>query len=221
MSRNLSAASHGPGDSLDLLGEQDRVLAAIFSAWDDSDPDRADTNREVVKLAYDHGTLGKLLIEHAAIRVAAKRDIERVLRDIDCDDLADQLTSQLTRVCELLDRLDEHARGVVAVGVSRSLEFAGAVGELAATIRADLSREPEAIIPRIEAALADQRSRLRSAKHVAAHAPTHPNPTPRWYDTIPILVRIHARYDHLRGYPWADSTPYSNPRVAERYDTQP
>lgn len=76
-------------------------------------------------------------------------------------------------------------------------------------------------IPRIAAALGEQRRQLRSAKHVATHAPTHPSVTRRWYDNIPILVRLHARYDHLRGYPWADSVPYSNARIADRYDTQP
>jgi hypothetical protein len=211
-------ARHQPADALSLLAEQDEVLGEIFAGWHDSAPDAAASGRVTVRRAFDHGTLGKLLIEHAAVRVAAKRDIERVLRANAFDGLADQLTSHLGTVCQQLDRLDELGRGVVATGVAASEEFADAVDALAATIQSDLEREPVVLIPRIAEALGTQRDQLHSAKHVAAHAPTHPAPNPRWYDNIPVLVRIHARYDYLRGYPWADSRPYYNSKVAERYD---
>jgi hypothetical protein len=210
-----------PSDSLDLLGEQDKVLNAIFAGWDASDPDKANTRGDAVKLAYDRGTLGKLLIEHAAVRVAAKRDIERVLRKVGQDGLADQFTSHLRRARELLDRIDELGRGVEAVGLSGSGEFAGTVSELARTMGSDLGTEPATLAPRVAAALGDERKKLRSAKYVVAHAPTHPGTTQRWYDDIPILARLHALYDHLRGYPRAVSVPYSNTRLADRYNSPP
>lgn len=210
-----------PHDSLDLLAEQDNVLADIFVAWDESDPEGADDDRSAVRMASENGTLGKLVIEHAAVRVAAKRDIERVLRRAGHDGLADELTSHLAQVCELLDRLYEHSRGVGAVELSRSPQFTDTVAALGRIIRAELRSEPAGLVPRIAVALGDLRSQLRSAKHVAAHAPTHPATARSWYDGIPFLVRVHALYDRLRGYPWANSGTYANPRLADRYDTDP
>ena len=202
-------------DSLELLGEQDRVLAQIFDGWDATtlDPD-ADT-RTVVRAGFERGTYGKLLIEHTAIRVAAKTDIARVLRDVGDDGLADDLTRHLPEARRLLDRLDELARGVDAMGVAASAPFAGAVGELAALIRADLQAEPDRMMPGIAAALGHHRAELHSARWVNHHAPTHPGSGERWYDAIPVLVRVHARYDHLRGFPWADSSPMDDTDVAD------
>ena len=220
MSGHQRPDGHRPPDSLDLLAEQDRALAAIFEGWDRTAPDTAD-GPEVVELDYDHGTYGKLLIEHAAVRVAAKADIERVLRAQGLDALADQLTAHLREVRDLLDRLDEMARGVAPIGVGGSLEFAGVAGTLAGTIRADLRNEPVGLIPKIAVALGPARGHLRSAKWVGSHAPTHPGSTQRWFDDIPILARVHARYDHLRGYPWADSSPFGELGIAARYDSLP
>ena len=100
------------------------------------------------------------------------------------------------------------------MGVAASLPFAGAVGQLTALIRADLDIEPDRTMPRIAVALGDHRARLHSARWVCHHAPTHSAPERRWYDHIPILVRVQARYDRLRGFPWADNAPMADPKVA-------
>lgn len=136
-----------PDDSLELLGEQDRVLVHIFDGWDATTPPADADTRTVVRSNYERGTYGKLLIQHTAIRVAAKTDIARVLHDIGCDGLADDLTRHLPEARRLLDRLDELARGVEAMGVAASTGFAGTVGELAALIRADIQAEPDRMLP--------------------------------------------------------------------------
>jgi hypothetical protein len=204
-----------PDDSLELLGEQDRVLAQIFAGWDATTPEPDADSRTVVRAGFERGTYGKLLIGHTAIRVAAKTDIARVLYDLGCDGLADDLTHRLPEARRLLDRLDELARGVDAMGVAASVPFAGAVGELAALIRADLTVEPDRMLPAIEAALGHRRAELHRARWVHHHAPSHPGSGERWYDHMPVLVRIHARYDHLRGFPWADSSPMDDTDVAD------
>lgn len=210
-----------PDDSLAALAEQDRLLIEILSGWDaTTPPPDVDDTRTMVRAAFKRGTFGKLLIEHAAVRVAAKTDVARVLHDIGSDALADDLVRHLREVCGILDRLDELARGVDAMGVAASVAFAGAVGELAALMRADLDTEPVGIIPRIEAALGDHRGRLHSARWARHHAPTHPATTKRWYSRIPVLVRLQARYDHLRGFPWARSAPMTDPKVAGSVETE-
>jgi hypothetical protein len=200
-----------PDDSLELLGEQDQVLVQIFDGWDATTSGPEADIRTVLRSNFDQGTYGKLLIGHTAVRVAAKTDIARVLRHVGCDGLADELTRRLPEARRLLDRLDELARGVDAMGVAASVGFAGAVGELAALIRADLSSEPEGIVPSIVSALGEHRGELHSSRWVHHHAPTHPGSGDRWYDRIPVLVRVHARYDHLRGFPWAHSSPMDDP----------
>lgn len=209
--------SDEPHDSLALLGEQDRILVELFADWHRTSPDSDDPATEVPQ-AFDHGTLGKLLIEHTAIRLAAKADIARVLRKVGHHHVADSFAGHLPQARALLDRLDEQSRGVAAVGVGGSTAFAGTVGQLVALIRADLNREPDTELPRIAALLGPDRADLHSAKHVTRHAPTHPAPNPRWYGRIPALVAIHARYDHLRGFPWANDAPDANAAIAARYD---
>ena len=211
-----------PADSLALLAEQDRLLIDILNGWDAATPPPdVDDTSTVVSAAFQRGTYGKLLIEHTALRVAAKTDIAPVLHDIGADALADDFIRHLPEVRRLLDRLDEMARGVNAMGVAASLSFAGAVGELAALMRADLGAEPERAIPRVEAALGDHRAKLHGARWVRRHAPTHPAPEKRWYDRIPLLVWVQARYDHLSGFPWAYSAPMADPKVAEAVEHEP
>lgn len=211
-----------PDDSLAFLATQDRILVRILQGWDAATPGPdVDGTPTVVRAGYERGTYGKLLIQHVALRVAAKADIARVLYAAGLDGLADDLTRHLPRVRGILDRLDETARGVEAVGVAASSQFAGAVGELAALIRADLDLEPERSVPRIAAALGDQRAKLHSARWVQHHAPTHPSPEERWYERISPLVRVQAGYDRLRGFPGADSSPMSDSGVAERIEEGP
>jgi hypothetical protein len=212
---------HRPDDSLDLLAEQDRALVEILDGWDATTPppDVAD-RRILVRSGFERGTYGKLLIEHAALRQAAKADVARLLRELGAGGLADDFARHLTEFRRLLDCLDELARGVEPNGVAASVEFAGAVGRLAALVRADLDVEPERTVPHIAAVLGPNRAKLHSAKWVHHHAPTHPSPEGRWYDHIPVLVRIQARYDHLRGFPWPRSTPMSDPKVADPIEDQ-
>jgi hypothetical protein len=46
---------------------------------------------------------------------------------------------------------------------------------------------------------------LKSAEHVANHAPTniHPN-GPKWYERAPVLSRLLSVYDRKRDFPQAD-----------------
>jgi hypothetical protein len=208
-------------DSLAMVAEQDRQLIEIFAGWDDTTPGPdVDDSGALVRSAYQRGTYGKLLIEHGALRIAAKRDVARVLYDIGSTDLADEFLRHMADVRRLVDRLDELARGVNAMGVAASMEFAGAAGELAALLRADLDTEPSRVLPRIEAALGTHRGELHSDRWVRHHAPTRPSPRGRWYTRVPILVRIQARYDHLRGFPWAGSAPMADPKVADSLDPE-
>ena len=71
----------------------------------------------------------------------------------------------------------------------------------------------------LTAALGPERHRLRSAKFIRKHAPAHPGPPGRWYDRIPVLLRLRAAEDRLRGFPWGESR-LGDRKLARRYDRE-
>ena len=220
MTGRRHVTSHGSspkGDSLDLLGEQDDLLRALFFEWDRVDPTGEPPARAVPD-AWDRGTVGKLLLEHGAVRRAAKADIARVLRHTDRDDLAGLLDGHAVAARTLLDRLDERSRGVQPIAVSADPSFIEAIERLRRLWAAELRSESDYSLERIAAALGGQRTQLRSAKFIAKHAPTHPASQRRWYHQIPGFIRVHAAYDRMRGFPWAESGPLSDTKLAERFD---
>jgi hypothetical protein len=214
--------SRQPDDSLALLAKEDRLLIEILDGWASTTPS-ADVrdSRVIVRSAFKRGTYGELLIEHTAVRLAAITDVARVLADTGARALAEDLVRNVSEVRHILDRLDELTRGVDAMGVAASVPFAGAAGQLAALIRADLRTEPIKTIPQIASALGENRVQLRSARWIHRHAPTHPAPHKRWYDDIAGLVRIKAAYDRLRGFPWARSAPLADPKIADAVENEP
>lgn len=204
-------------DSLDFLATQDGDLGKIFEGFDNAGPVPDDPNG-TVEQGWLRGTFGKLLVEHAALRVAAKEDVAKALRASDNGQLADELTRHLPQARALLDRLDELARGVEAMGLAASAPFVTTVGELADAVRDDLGSEVADLLPKVAVALGAHRSELRSAKYIGSHSPSHPGPDQQWYDTVGPLARIHACYDSLRSYPKAQSWPMADTQLAERYD---
>lgn len=191
----------------------------MFTTWDRVDPVGEPTARAVPD-AWDRGTVGKLLLEDGAVRRAAKADIARVLRQTGRPDLADLLDGHAVAARSLLDRLDERSRGVQPIAMSADAGFVDAVDRLHHLWAGELRSETEYSLERIGAALGGQRAELRSAKFIAKHAPTHPAPQRRWYHRIRGLVRIHAAYDRMRGFPWAESGPLSDTVLAERFNRE-
>jgi hypothetical protein len=200
-----------------VLRVSSRRRYRIFEGFDSADPVPDDPN-STVQQGWLRGTFGKLLVEHAALRVAAKEDVATALRASDHGQLADELTRHLPLARALLDRLDELARGVEAMGLAASAPFVTTVGKLAEAVRDDLGSEVDDLLPKIADALGPHRSGLRSAKYIGSHSPTHPGPDQQWYDTVGPLARIHACYDRLRSYPTAQSWPMADTQLAQRYD---
>jgi hypothetical protein len=221
MRRLLRPRSNDRTDSLTMVREQDRLLFTILRGWDATTPEPdVEGTRTLVRQAYKRGTFGKLLIEHGALRLAAKRDVARVLEDSGQDGLAEEFVRHMAEIRRLLARLDELARGANAMSVAASPEFAGTVGRLVGVLRADLDTEPARLLPGIERALGEHRSELHSARWVRHHAPSHPAPRQSWYARIPLVVRVRTRYDHLRGFPWADSAPMADPAVNDAVERE-
>ena len=69
------------GDALNLFIEESEVLRQLFAKWNTTTPNRT-MGEGAVTAKWDHGTVGKLLLEHAAVRLAMSEDIARVLGEV-------------------------------------------------------------------------------------------------------------------------------------------
>jgi len=205
-----------PADSLDLLLEEDRALVNLFRDW------AAPAGRDpatAVKHAWDKGTFGMLVIEHAAIRLAAQEDIARVLGDLGQDGLADRLTRHTSAVRALLDRLSDQARGLSARDLAISEPFAHSIEELGRLIGADVASGQDES-GRIRDALGEARSQLRTAAFVVKRSPTHPGPSKAWYDRVPFLAYLHTRFDRMDGYPGPHTPHQADTALADKYQPE-
>lgn len=211
-------------DALDLLDDEGAKLRELFERWDaaqagsqenaaaaQADPD---ANAALVRSNYELGTLGKLLLEHGAVYLAACEEVSRRLRpDVSLKRELDAV-SEATR--PILDQLDEMNRGVAAVSVA-SPAFEAAIALLRSALFAKGSPLGDAgLISSLGASLGTRRSTLHSAKFVTRRAPTHPG-TRRWYSQIPLVARVHYLYDWTRGCPWAESPNWADRALAEQY----
>ena len=207
------------GDALDLFVEESALLRELLAKWNTTTPEHT-MGDKAVTAKWDHGTIGKLLLEHAAVRLAASEDIARVLEEIGRTRESARLEETHHLVRPVLDQMYDNSRA--ASNRSRwpsppdsskpwsSCRSSCAPNWAAAESRARFD---------LTAALGPERARLRSAKFIRKHAPAHPGPERRWYDRVPALLRLHAAEDRLRGFPWGESS-LGHRELAERYDRE-
>ena len=107
------------------------------------------------------------------------------------------------------------------ISVAITPGFIEAVEQLQELLRPELGGAPEsqARLELTRRSWGRSAARLRSAKFIRKHAPAHPGPERRWYDRVPILLRLHAAEDRLRGFPWGESS-LGDRKLAERYDRE-
>ena len=122
------------GDALDLFDEEVMLLDRLFSAWAHSVPGNAE-QPNAVEAKWDHGTVGKLLLEHGAVRVAAERDIVRVLREVGVSELTDHLDDEIHSISPIVVRMYDTGRGVQPISLAITPEFVDAVEELRQTLQ--------------------------------------------------------------------------------------
>jgi len=193
------------GDALDQLEYEDRAVLALFEEFDDRTLD-----------ATDHGDVGKALVEHLAVRQAAKERVTGAMAtDVRFADLVGALGGDPVAHRRALDRLDEMGRGVRGGNLNQGQDFDGAVRAARADVRGEIVRELETGLPALRRRLAlyGHPEIFPTARFVRRHAPTHPGARPRWYERLGPVVRLHAVYDVLRGFPTHGATPSRPPRV--------
>lgn len=186
-------ADPGSWNALDQLEYEDRTLRKLLDTFAERHGDRV-----------EHGVVGKVLIEHLAVRLAAREAIVRALGDSSRPEV-DGLRRNTMENREVLAHLEEMARGVQPINLNQGQDFDAAVAEHAEQMRRQIDQELNEALPALRR---DGEGRLRSGSYVRHHAPTHPNPHHRrWYERVPPLVRLHAIYDRYRGFPTGGAKP--------------
>ncbi|HUB70017.1 MAG TPA: hypothetical protein VL984_06310 [Acidimicrobiales bacterium] len=220
MSRRVPQSAKHPieadGDALDMWVRETSALRAMFEEWEKTRPaGQAGAGTKIAVAEWQNGTVGKLLVEHVAVWLGAARDIVRTLAPDRLDGAGWQLAGAEERCRPLLSRLDELARGTRPISLATNLGYADAVDDLRAAISGVLGcRELPGALGQ---ALSGRRGRLRTARYVRAHSPTHPGPK-RWYSGVGPIVRAQAAYDRLRGVPWPEAASAGDSELLDRYD---
>lgn len=210
-------STRGRGTSLDVLREESVVLRELFDLWDTT-VSTGKPRDEMVQANWEHGTVGKLVLEHAAVLHAAIRDVAESLERTGHETAGAELREVLQALRPLLDRLDGTSRGIAMNALAHTEEFTSTLEDLSRVLRKRGLLDGDAVEERYRSLLGSEQSRLRSARYVRSHAPTHPT-APSWADRLPGILRIHAALDRLRGFPWAEST-VADRVLAERFDKE-
>jgi hypothetical protein len=188
-----------PIDALDVIVTQDRIIADLFVVWHQASEQlsRADD----VDLRWRRGSEVKLLLQHLAVREAAKESLVRRMREAGQQELATKLDSDATSRRERLATLDELARGHQAVSLNFP-EIDAVVADLSAVFQRERPDDEGINLPEAAALLGPAGKRgLPSARSIRMQSVTHPHPVPRWYDRVPVIKAFEAFYDHLRSAP--------------------
>jgi hypothetical protein len=209
----------GGGDALDLLDRSSRNLRDLFVIWFDLAPMDGDPDHAATR-ARTRGTAAKEILEQSALRLAAMAEVARVLRLCDEGGLVVELEQNSLDALRVTVRLDEESRGITAIDLRYSDEFADLIDELWSLVSEDLDHQGE-MVERIEIALGRRRAELRTASFIRSHAPIHPSEHHHWYQDVTFASRVQALYDRLRNYPGAESSPTSDVAAIRRYEPQP
>ena len=125
------------GDALDLFVEETALLRQLFAKWNTTTPDRT-MGANAVPVKWDHGTIGKLLLEHAAVRLAAGEEIARVLQDLGQTRDSSRLEQANHFARPILDQMYDSSRGVPPMSVAITPGFVEAVEQLQDLLRPEL-----------------------------------------------------------------------------------
>jgi hypothetical protein len=211
---HLTRHGSGPGgDAFDLFVAETTLIGDLFQEWEKTVPGPK-LGEDVVVAKWDHGTVGKLLIEHASLRLAAGEEVSRLVRDIGDVGVAERLEKNIEVTRPIIDHMYDSGRGIQPMSLAITPEFVTAVDELNGVLRCEL--DDEAVLQAVAEILAPRRNELRSARYISRHAPARPQAVGTWGRRFPFVVRMRTAIDRLAGFPWAESS-LADRKLAERF----
>jgi len=196
----MSADTMTEGDALDLLEHEDLELRRLFTQMQKNDD-------ENVSDRADYGQLAKTTIQHLATREAAITEVMGVVSDApELAAVAARIQSDVEVRRPLISRVEKMSRGVPPNNLNQGQDFSGALRDAMDQVGAEIDWDLDVALPAMKAAIrgTGRSEDLKSADHVARHAPTNLHPGgPRWFERAPVISRIVTIYDRLRDYPMA------------------
>jgi hypothetical protein len=194
------------GDAIDLLDYEDRAVSELLRAFSDDALDRS-----------QHGEVVKLLVEHLAVRQAAREELADVVAAVPpLAAVERRLRAGIPERRAELRQLDELTRGVEPINVNQGQDVDAVVTRVRPALEAEIRDDLEDLVPALRRTLTDrQRAKVPSTRYVRHHAPTHPGAhRRRWYDRVGPLARLHALYDALRGFPGGGLEPSAEVEIS-------
>ena len=204
MSDITAVNADDPVDALDSLEAADRDIAYLLEKWRND----TETLREGddVDVRWERGSAAKLLMQHMAVREAAKDAIAARLRADGHTELAERVLGDRRARREALDRLDEVARQRQAI-VLNNPEVDEAVIKVGELFDAERASEVGEVIPATAGTLGASGERnLASVRRVQASAQTHPSPDAPVKEPG-LFSSVRALYQHLRDTPTGGTSP--------------
>lgn len=200
-----SSEAEGGTDALTELMVQNRQVEQMLDLWEEKTSLLSE--RDSVDDRWKRGSAAKLLLQHMAVREAAKQDVVARLHEVGQSDLADRLEADGPARRKAIARLDETARGHQAINLNYP-DTDRAVADLAKVYRRESQAEQSDILPAVSAALGGPSERgLPGSRSVQRRSDPHPNPVPKWYDKVKAVKVIVSFYDHLRSTPSGGTSP--------------
>lgn len=200
----MTTKDRDKGSALDLLEREDETLQEDVRLL------RENVGYSVEERA-EYGRVAKQVIRHVATREAALEDVVRVSAEFpSLGSVSERLRAGSHTCRHLLNRVESMSRGVQGINLNTGQEFHADLEELMNVVNSEAEWELRQGIPALRVALAkdSHTAELKSARHVARHAPMNLNPDgPRWIERAPIVSRFKTIYDHLRDFPRAVSRP--------------
>jgi hypothetical protein len=194
----MSAHTTTQGDALDLLEQEDLELRRLFAQM-------RSTHGDSVTARADYGDLAKTTIQHLATREAALTEVVAVVNDApELADVVARIESDTEVRRPLISRVEKMSRGVPPNNLNQGQDFDGALHDAIQEVGTEIEWDLDVALPAMKAAVrrGNRSEDLRSASHVARHAPTNLHPGgPRWFERAPVISRLITVYDRLRDYP--------------------
>lgn len=202
---SLTNRSEKAASALDLLEAEDVELRRLFAEM------QANRGMSVDERAT-YGDLAKEIIRHLATREAALVDVTSVASaDTNLQGATSRFESGMHEHRPLIDSVEKMSRGVQGINLRVGQDFEGAMDNLIEVIGAEIEWELATGLPEIKDALkeTDLEDDLKTAEHVAVHAPTNLHPDgPRWWERAPVISRLITVYDRLRDFPREANRPH-------------
>ena len=130
----------------------------------------------------EYGDLAKTMIQHLATREAAITEVVGAWPTLPSwQDVVARIEADTAVRRPLISRVEKMSRGVPPINLNQGQDFDGALRDIIQEVGTEIEWDLEVALPTMKAVIrsSDRLDELKSASHVARHAPTNLHPMGR------------------------------------------